>query len=89
MITAVFFKDLSLSWSLKGSKQMKSGDKEIRVITEMDQCGWTLCQVLVLFSFSNRSDSPHHTHIHTLYSSLHMPSYDARDVGHSIGGNST
>ena len=51
MITAVFFKDLSLSWSLKGSKQMKSEDKEIRVITEMDQCGWTLCQVLVLFSF--------------------------------------
>lgn len=39
MITMVFLKDLSLSWSLKGSKQMKSGDKEIRVIIEMDQCG--------------------------------------------------
>lgn len=51
MITMVFLEGLSLSWSLKGSKQMKSGDQETRVIIEMDQCSWTLCQVLVLFSF--------------------------------------
>ena len=50
MITTVFLEGLSLSWSLKGSKRMKSGDQETRVIIEMDQCSWTLCQVLVLFS---------------------------------------
>ena len=51
MMTIVFLQDLSLSWALKGSKQGKSGGKENREIIEMGQYGWTLCQVLVLFSF--------------------------------------